>query len=130
MASSRHGVLRLPVDLERLSPEVALSNPNIPFSYYRFLEVKEISKLSPGDVKYLEMKGCLHVPSGKHLDDFVSQYFLRVHPFMPILDEGDFWHAYSRKLDLSARSPKVSLLVFQAMLFAACAVSVPMAFHS
>ncbi|KIX02483.1 uncharacterized protein Z518_08424 [Rhinocladiella mackenziei CBS 650.93] len=94
-------------------------NTSVIFSYYRFLEMKELTRLPPEDVRYLEMKGCLHVPSGSYLDEFVRQYFLHVHPCLPILHEGDFWHMYAHKRDDSPRPPTMSLLLFQAMLFAA-----------
>ena len=105
------------------SQELAF-NTSVTFSYYSALEVKELSRLAPGDVRYLESKGCLHLPSRPYLDLFIRHYFLHVHPCMPVLDEGQFWDMYSNMCDNREGTDKISLLLFQAMLFAATAVSI------
>lgn len=53
------------------------------------------------------------------LDDLVQQYFLHIHSFLPLVNEGDFWDLYSH---VGGNPPKerLSLLLFQAMLFASC----------
>lgn len=53
------------------------------------------------------------------LDDLVQQYFLHIHSFLPLVNEGDFWELYSH---VGGNPPKerLSLLLFQAMLFASC----------
>lgn len=56
------------------------------------------------------------------MDQIVRQYFLHVHPLLPILNEGDFWEMYYNKR--SGESMSMSLLVFQAMMFVSCNVSV------
>jgi hypothetical protein len=99
-------------------------NSSVPFSCYRFLELRGLAGLTPEDVRYLESKGCLHVPSGPHLDQLVQQYFSHVHPFMPILDEEEFWYMYACRQHDLAKGCGLSLLVFQAMLFAASTVSI------
>lgn len=93
----------------------------VTYSYYAFLEVNNLYRLLPQDASYLELQGCLRVPKKTVLDEFVKQYFLHVHPIMPLINEGDFWEAYSSPPAEGSRAAKVSLLVFQAMLFAACA---------
>lgn len=111
----------IPPVLNSFSPftqELAF-NTSVTFSYYRFLEVKELAKLVPGDVRYLESKGCLHVPSRPHLDQFIRHYFLYVHPCTPILDEGHFWDIYLSLRGNKNETETISLLLFQAMLFAA-----------
>ncbi|KFY98227.1 hypothetical protein V498_01580 [Pseudogymnoascus sp. VKM F-4517 (FW-2822)] len=111
----------IPPNMEDFSPfsrELAF-NTSVTFSYYRFLEVKELAKLSPSDVRYLESKGCLHVPSGTHLDQFIQHYFLHAHPCTPLLDEGQFWGMYSNTQDDSKGTNRISLLLFQAILFSA-----------
>ncbi|KAH8594837.1 fungal-specific transcription factor domain-containing protein [Bisporella sp. PMI_857] len=95
-------------------------NTSVVFCYYRFLRLEGLSRVSPDDVRYLESKGCLHVPSRPHLDYFIRSYFLHVHPCMPVVDEGQFWDMYSNVANSESDSPGISLLVFQAMLFAAC----------
>ncbi|KAH8686039.1 hypothetical protein BGZ60DRAFT_107588 [Tricladium varicosporioides] len=99
-------------------PQDLAFNATITFSYYRFLKLDRLSNIPPDDVRFLEMKGCLHVPSSTHLDQFIRQYFLHVHPCMPILDEAEFWHIYAGNWD-GDKSRGISLVVFQAMLFAA-----------
>ena len=58
------------------------------------------------------------------MDEFMKQYFLFVHPFMPLLDEGDFWNVYqSQENANSTARGDYSLFVIQAMLFMSCPVS-------
>ncbi|KAB8238954.1 transcription factor domain-containing protein [Aspergillus alliaceus] len=83
-------------------------------------KLKALPNLLSVDVTYLESKGCFRVPSDSYLDAFMLEYFLHVHPCVPILNEADFWNLYGHKDGMLGAS-KVSLLVFQAMLFAASA---------
>lgn len=99
-------------------------NSNVTFSYYSFLHLRNLATLQPDDVRYLEAKGCLHVPTSPYIDQFIRHYFLYVHPCMPILDEGDFWDMYSSKPDETNKAHGISLLVFQAMLFGASTVGI------
>ncbi|KAJ5387412.1 fungal-specific transcription factor domain-containing protein [Penicillium cosmopolitanum] len=101
-------------------PSQGISDQSVVFSYYEFLELKALPKLLSADVKYLESKGCFRVPGDSYLGDFMQEYFLHVHPCLPILNEGDFWNLYGQ-MDTMIRASKVSLLVLQAMLFAASA---------
>ncbi|GAM35146.1 hypothetical protein TCE0_017r03242 [Talaromyces pinophilus] len=91
------------------------SDGNVIFSSYRFLDGSRLSSLPAEDVEYLISKRCLHFPRKDVLDEFVGQYFAMVHPFVPLLDEAEFWRIYN-----GAGTKKVSLLVFQAILFSAC----------
>lgn len=100
-----------------------LFGAEVTYSYYPFLEIRHLSRVLPQDVSYLEMQGCLRVPKKTFLDEFVKQYFLHVHPIMPLVNEGDFWESYGSAVAESSETERTSLLVFQAMLFAACAVS-------
>jgi hypothetical protein len=105
------------------SPESrAHRSSNVIFSFYRFLELKDLPELPAEDVKYLEMKGSLHVPTGAILGEFVRQYFLHVHPCLPVINEADFWNLYKNRVDHSGRPCTISLFTFQAMLFASAAV--------
>lgn len=92
------------------------------YSFHRFLDLKDLSRLPPEDVKYLEMKGCLHVPTGPVLDEFIRQYFLHVHPCLPMLNEAEFWDMYNNQFDQSRKRRTISLFTFQAMMFASCSV--------
>lgn len=109
-------------------PSQGISDQSVVFSYYEFLELKALPKLLSADVKYLESKGCFRVPGDSYLGDFMQEYFLHVHPCLPILNEGDFWNLYGQ-MDTMIRASKVSLLVLQAMLFAASAVCNPVPYH-
>lgn len=96
----------------------------ITFSYYPWLAISNLANILPQDVQYLDMQGCLRVPTRAVLDEFVQQYFLHVHPLLPLFNEGDFWEMYCHQGFGAAPTEKMSLLVFQSMLFATCNVSV------
>ncbi|OAT09007.1 hypothetical protein BDBG_04585 [Blastomyces gilchristii SLH14081] len=98
---------------------------NVIFSFYRFIELRDLHTLPTEDVKFLEMKGCLHVPSGPILDEFVRQYFLHVHPCLPVLNEADFWSMYANRNDGIKKPRAISLFIVQAMFFASCAFVPP-----
>lgn len=82
-----------------------------------------MNHLSPMQIRALEQGLCLSVPSHEVLDEFVRQYFLYVHPCLPILDEGAFWSMYSRRQHAGPEPITCSLVLFQAMLFASSRVS-------
>lgn len=52
------------------------------------------------------------------MEEFVYQYFKRIHPSVPMIDEAQFWRIYHNRLPGS-----LSLFVFQSVLFASCPVS-------
>jgi hypothetical protein len=89
------------------------------YSHYRFLAAGNIHAIPHQDVSYLEAQGCLHVPIAPILDAFMSKYFMHVHLFLPIIDEGDFWDMYSQSTQ-SFSKDTISLVVLYAMLFATC----------
>lgn len=97
---------------------------DITYSYYPFLAISNLSSILPQDVNYLELQGCLRVPTRAVLDEFVQQYFLHVHTLLPLFNEGNFWELYCQQ-GVGGMPPRgrMSLLVFQAMLFATCNVS-------
>ncbi|KAH7127937.1 hypothetical protein B0J13DRAFT_510400 [Dactylonectria estremocensis] len=88
------------------------------YSYFPFLDA-ELSSLSHHDVQFLESQGCFKVPGRQAADEFVRQYFLHVHPGLPLLDECAFWDMYYPNGVQGSRTT-LSLFVFQAMLFASC----------
>ncbi|KAH6885956.1 fungal-specific transcription factor domain-containing protein [Thelonectria olida] len=93
---------------------------DIVYSYYPFLTMGNLPNIPPQDVNYLELQGCLRVPTRALLDEFLQQYFLHVHPLLPILNEGDFWDLYCHSANAGMPTERMSLLVFQAVLFASC----------
>lgn len=97
---------------------------DIVYSYYPFLNISNMSNILPQDVNYLDSQGCFRVPTRAVLDEIVQQYFLHVHPLLPLLNEGDFWEMYCHQGPLGSAPPQtMSLLVFQSMIFATSNVS-------
>jgi hypothetical protein len=96
---------------------------DITYTYYPFIEVNNLSAIPPQDVNYLELQGCLRVPIKTILDEFVKQFFMHVHPIMPLLNEGDFWEMYASQSQGTHVSTRLSLLTLQAMMFSVCGVS-------
>jgi hypothetical protein len=95
------------------------------FPYFGFLRCEELPSMSSEDAKTLESSRCLHIPARPALDDFVREYFLHVHPNLPMLDEGQFWSMY-RSREATSREPStLALFLFQAMLFASSSASQP-----
>ncbi|GAP85371.2 putative fungal specific transcription factor domain-containing protein [Rosellinia necatrix] len=94
-------------------------NPDVIYSYYPFLFIGNLHNVLPQDVNFLESQGCLRIPTRSILDEFVQQFFLHVHPLMPLFNEGDFWDIYCQQ-GRAGTGERMSLLVFQAMLFACC----------
>lgn len=85
---------------------------------YPFFLSDRLSSLEPEDLTFLSSKGSLSIPSRAYTKEFVTQYFVRIHPILPVLDEIQFWNAFEGN-----STEKVSLFVFQALLFASCPVS-------
>jgi len=94
------------------------------YSYYPFLEMDNLTELPPETVNFMETKHCFRIPTPEILDEFMQQYFLHVHPNVPMLDEGDFWQIYrQRGPGRPPQGRRISLLLLQAMLFASSSVS-------
>ncbi|KAI1855664.1 hypothetical protein JX265_006067 [Neoarthrinium moseri] len=94
-------------------------NADITYSYYPFLSVNNLHNIMPQDVNYLESQGCFRVPTREILDEFVQQYFLHIHPMLPMLNEGDFWDIYGH-CGHGGSGDKMPLLVFYSMIFSSC----------
>ena len=92
-------------------------SPNVPYTKYAFVE---LLSLSSEDVAYLSSNGCLTLPGSNALDEFVKEYFKRIHPLVPVLDEAEFWRIYQKN---QSTGSKVSLLVLRSLLVASCPVS-------
>ncbi|KAJ3532951.1 hypothetical protein NM208_g8205 [Fusarium decemcellulare] len=62
--------------------------------------------------------GCFDIPNRDTLEPFFENYFLYIHPFMPILNEAHFWKAFtsSSGIDLVAQG-KLPLALLFAMLY-------------
>ncbi|KAI0837193.1 fungal-specific transcription factor domain-containing protein [Hypoxylon sp. FL0890] len=109
------------------SPEIPLwvgdqriaVNADVTYSYYPFITIGNLHNIMPQDVNYLESQGCLRIPTRAILDEFVQQYFLHIHPIMPILNEGEFWDMYCNQSS-SGPTDKITLVFLQALLFSSC----------
>lgn len=86
------------------------------------MELESLANLPSEDVAFLNMKGCLHLPDKPILNELVRQYFLHVHPMLPVLSESDFWAGFNNDAAQAGKGI-VSLFVLQAMLAASCVVS-------
>jgi len=75
------------------------------------------ARLTPDDVLYLERKGALTIPPDPIRNELLRCYVEFVHPFMPLLDIHDFVGT----IDHPDGSQTISLLLFQAVMFAAVA---------
>lgn len=94
------------------------------YVFYSFIGVDVLNLSSSDKASSLEDEGCFHLPSKTIMDEFMKQYFLYVHPFIPLIDEGDFWNVYqSQENANSTTRGDYSLFVIQAMLFMSCPVS-------
>ncbi|KAH7317793.1 hypothetical protein BKA65DRAFT_515202 [Rhexocercosporidium sp. MPI-PUGE-AT-0058] len=98
-------------------------HPDMIFSYFDFIEAETFSHIAPEDFKFLEFKGCFHLPARPILNELVKEYFLHVHPVLPVIDERSFWEMYFPREGSGKRStnPKIPLFVFRARLFVSCA---------
>lgn len=76
------------------------------------------SHLPPEDVEYLHKKGCFEIPAPKFRDAILRCYAEFVHPYTPLLDLARFLHDITTS---EHRANRVSLLLFQAVMFAGCA---------
>ncbi|KAL4861702.1 hypothetical protein BDV12DRAFT_203756 [Aspergillus spectabilis] len=90
-------------------------------SYTEYKWLKPIhSPLSGRDSDtFLCSMGCLSVPRRALLDDFTHNYFAYIHPAIPVLDEALLGRILNEKH--RANDGKISVLVFQALLFAGSA---------
>lgn len=69
------------------------------------------------DIDYLERKGALTIPNDRLRNELLKSYIQYVHTFMPLLDLDDFLCTILR----NDASRKISLLLFQAVMFAGTA---------
>ncbi|KAL6703186.1 hypothetical protein ACN47E_010115 [Coniothyrium glycines] len=76
------------------------------------------SKIGPDEVAYLDKKGALTLPKGRLRSEMLRAYVEFVHPYMPLLDLHDFLTVIDRP---DGSKGKVSLILFQAVMFAGSA---------
>ncbi|OGM47306.1 hypothetical protein ABOM_003808 [Aspergillus bombycis] len=90
----------------------------LPFAYYGFLNTSTLQRLDETHIRFLEEKGCLHLPPRVVMDIFLQYYFLYVHPCLPILDQAQFLFDYRHPEQSTCQ---YSLPLLQAVLCAAAA---------
>jgi hypothetical protein len=76
------------------------------------------AKIGPEEISYLEKKGALTVPRGTLRSEMLRAYVEFVHPYMPLLDLHDFLSVIDKS---DGSNGKVSLILFQAVMFAGSA---------
>ncbi|KAH7090451.1 fungal-specific transcription factor domain-containing protein [Paraphoma chrysanthemicola] len=101
-------------DVSQLPPK-----PFVPYTHYSFVE-SHASQVASLELEiFMEAMQCFVLPGPTILDEFVRQYFLHVHPNIPVLDEGEFMSAYCQCTQRGAQGRKgVSLFLLQGMLYA------------
>ncbi|KAH8654763.1 fungal-specific transcription factor domain-containing protein [Ilyonectria robusta] len=103
----------------KLSSDNRLEPSNtVVYCSYPFMAVSNMFYVPARDVRFLDAEECFRLPTRSILNQAVRQYFLHVHPMLPMLSEGDFWEAYYSPTP--DESNKTCLLLMQAMLFASC----------
>ncbi|KAK1020077.1 hypothetical protein LTR33_019240, partial [Friedmanniomyces endolithicus] len=75
------------------------------------------ARFGPDDVLYLEKKGALTIPTVPLRDELLRCYAEFVHPYMPLLNMDEL----VRTIDRSDGTEPISLLLFQAIMFAGIA---------
>ncbi|PQM43872.1 hypothetical protein VE01_10768 [Pseudogymnoascus verrucosus] len=119
-ASHTNSHADLGADVSRISGSQTRLNSNPSHSEYHFIEFDDFSELSVEDIRFLKAQGCFQIPAMPALDRFVQQYFLHVHPLLPMIDEANFWNVFNNNSDGHGQPFKISIFTFQAMLFSCC----------
>ena len=76
------------------------------------------ARIGPDEVTYLEKKGALTIPKTSLRNEMLRAYVEFVHPYMPLLDLHDFLTVIDQP---DGSLGKVSLILFQAVMFAGSA---------
>lgn len=74
------------------------------------------------DIEYLTARGALTLPSEPLRSELLKSHFNFVHPFMPLLNRAEFLDIVTCE---DGSKGKVSLLLFQAVMFTGSAVCFP-----
>jgi hypothetical protein len=110
------------------SPTLSFNNSFLPAHYLSKLSsdrhilpafIKPLpARIVPDDVEYLAKKGALTIPEVGLRNELLRTYLEYVHPYMPLLEVHDFLSIIERG---SGATGKLSLLLFQAVMFAGTA---------
>ncbi|KAL4894996.1 hypothetical protein BDV59DRAFT_200253 [Aspergillus ambiguus] len=96
-----------------------LPRGHVNHTLYKFIEFKGATTLAREDVAFLSSKGSLAIPEKSLLNEFIRQYFLQIHPSLPVLDEAEVWDIYEQR-NGETDAGRMSLFVLQTLLFASC----------
>ncbi|KAF4950235.1 hypothetical protein FGADI_8323 [Fusarium gaditjirri] len=105
-------------------PHVCSFGVYVPYSSPPFLTQDNIGNLDSTEINFLEMQGCLRIPSQSKLQEFLRQYFLHVHPLLPILEESIYSKFFESDMSASSNETKLSLFTLQSILFVSCGVRI------
>lgn len=75
-------------------------------------------RMTSADIDYLFAKGALHLPDAHVRNALIQSYLQYVHPYMPLIEVHEFLQIIE---DGTGASGKLSLLLFQAVMFAGTA---------
>lgn len=84
------------------------------------------AKFQEDDIDYLEAKGALTIPDASLRNELLKSYIQYVHTYMPLLELDDFIRTVLR----NDSSQRLSLLLFQAVMFAGTAFVDVKHFHA
>lgn len=77
------------------------------------------TRIPPEDLEYLATKGALTLPSEPLRSELLNSHFNFAHPYMPLLNKNEFLDIVTSE---DGSRGKVSLLLFQAVMFTGSAV--------
>lgn len=77
------------------------------------------TRIPPEDLEYLTKKGALALPAEPLRSELLKSHFDFVHPYMPLLNRREFLDIVTSE---DGSKGKVSLLLFQAVMFTGSAV--------
>ncbi|KAF4456153.1 hypothetical protein F53441_1637 [Fusarium austroafricanum] len=109
--------------MSKTRPLAPFAQSEMLYTTQPFLILRDLQVLPDQDAEFLELNRCFHLPVRSIQEEFINQYFLYLHPYYPLVNEKEFWDMYLGRE--TGEEKKMSLLVFQAMLFAASAFVSP-----
>lgn len=103
----------------QLPPSLTLGSPNLsrPEVYLPRYIAPIPKHILSEDLEYLQKKGAFYVPEAGIRNELLRSYVQYVHPYLPLLDLEEFLSAVEKH----GSNDKISLLLFQAVMFAATA---------
>ena len=116
MSQERAPLLPSPLRVPPQKGYFACQPPRLGVSLPRYIRALP-PRILADDVEFLERKGALTVPDTGLRNELLRSYMQYVHPYMPLLDLRELLHPIER----NDGNSQISLLLFQAVMFAATA---------